>query len=134
MNLKLLGFFVKDVELPPPLWENGPPGFLVMAHASEAYPAVALKEHNAFEVDTYILTQDEFLSEFHPAGRAMHVVWTESLLGLQRVFDEAAPKRDTAQSAGLLDAVQRLCRRVRDLPGQNNGRKPEDEIVREVIG
>ena len=132
MNIKLLGFFIKDVELPPPLWENNPPGFLVMAHPAEVYPAVALHDDGAFLPDTRILEQDEFLSEFHPSGKAFHAAWGDALTHLQQILVNNKPLQANVQSASLLDAVRRLCRRVRDLPGRE-ARLPEEELVREAI-
>ncbi len=132
MSMKLLGFFVKDVELPPPLWENNPPGFLVMAHAAEAYPAVALNADGGFAVDARILSQDEFLSEFHLAGDALHSAWAKALEELQASLSGKGPLRGSAQSAGLMEAVHRLCRTARDLPGEDSTRK-EDDLAREVI-
>ena len=99
--MKLLGFFAKDVDLPPPLWENSPPGFLVMAHSSEVYPAVPLKADGGFAADAQVLGQDEFLSEFHPAGKALHAAWSEALEYLRQIFADNAPLRGSAQSAGL---------------------------------
>lgn len=132
MSVKLLGFFSKDIELPPPLWENNPPGFLVMAHPCEAYPAVALKGDGGFAVNTYVLSQDEFLSEFHPSGKALHAAWTKALAELQQAMTKNEPLRGSAQSAGLLDAVRRLCRTARDLPGPE-ARQSEEDIARETI-
>ncbi len=132
MTVKLLGFFAKDIELPPPLWENNSPGFLVLGHPYEAYPALALKNDGGFEVDVRILGQDEFLSEFHPAGKALHAAWAEALGHLRQTFADKAPLRGSAQSAVLLEAVQRLCRSARDLPGPES-RRPEEDIVCEVI-
>ena len=122
MSMKLLGFFVKDVELPPPLWENNPPGFLVMAHASEVYPAAALNADGGFAVDARILSQDEFLSEFHLAGDALHSAWGKALEELQASLSGSGPLRGSAQSAGLMEAVHRLCRTARDLPGEDSTR------------
>lgn len=130
--MKLLGFFVKDVELPPPLWENNPPGFLVMTHISEAYPAVALKEDGGFSPDVRILSQDEFLSEFQPAGEVLHTAWSEALEDLRQSLAAGASVRGSAQSANLLEAVHRLCRTARDLPGQE-AEQPEEDLVREAI-
>ena len=131
--MKLLGFFAKDVDLPPPLWENSPPGFLVMAHSSEVYPAVPLKADGGFAADAQVLTQDELLSEFHPAGKALHAAWAEALEYLRQIFADNAPLRGNAQSAGLLEAVRRLCRTARDLPGAES-RLPEEDLARQVIG
>lgn len=130
--MKLLGFFAKDVELPPPLWENSPPGFLVMAHSSESYPAVALKADGGFEADVRVLTQDEFLSEFHPAGQALHTAWVEALEHLRQTFAGSGALRGSAQSAGLLEAIRRLCRAARDLSGPES-RLPEEDLTSKVI-
>lgn len=132
MNAKLLGFFAKDIELPPPLWENNPAGFLIMAHPSENYPTVALKSDGDFTVDAYVLSQDEFLSEFHPSGKALHAAWANALAELQQSLAGNAPSRGSAQSVGLLDAVRRLCRTARDLPGPD-ARRAEEELTREVL-
>ena len=132
MNVKLLGFFAKDIELPPPLWENNPAGFLVMAHPSENYPTVALKSDGGFTVDAYVLGQDEFLSEFHPSGKALHAAWANALTELQQTLAHNAPLRGNPQSAELLDAVRRLCRTARDLPGPD-ARRAEEDLAREVV-
>ncbi len=132
INVKLLGFFSKDIELPPPLWENNPPGFLVMAHPCEAYPAVPLKGDGGFAVDAYVLSQDEFLSEFTPSGKALHAVWAKALAELQRALADNEPLRGNAQCADLLEAVRRLCRTARDLPGPG-AKRPEEDIAREAI-
>lgn len=132
MNVKLLGFFAKDIELPPPLWENNPAGFLIMAHPSENYPTVALKSDGGFTVDAYVLGQDEFLSEFHPSGKALHAAWANAIAELQKALVDNTPLQGNGQSAELLDAVRRLCRTARDLPGPE-ARRAEEDLAREVI-
>lgn len=104
-----------------------------MAHSSEVYPAVPLKADGGFAADAQVLTQDELLSEFHPAGKALHAAWAEALEYLRQIFADNAPLRGNAQSAGLLEAVRRLCRTARDLPGAES-RLPEEDLARQVIG